>query len=271
MRKFLTLLPVLVFLSVLAWAQTKEVTGKVTDATGAPVPGASIKIKGIKSGAGADANGAFRINVPANAVLVISGVGFETREIPVGGEANFTIALKQSNSALSEVVVTALGIKREKKALGYSVTTVGSKDLELKPEGDIGRVLNGKVAGLDVLNSSGISGSGTNIIIRGISTITGGASTPLFIVDGVPFDGGNNANDNFQYGGGTSNSSRFLDLDPNNIESVNVLKGLAAATLYGEAGRNGVILVTTKNGSTRKSAKKMEITASQSFFANQVK
>ncbi len=270
MRKFLTLLPVLVLYSLLAWTQSKEVTGKITDATGAPVPGASIKVRGVKTGTSADANGLFKINVPANATLIVSGIGFETREIAIANLQNFTIALKQSNSALSEVVVTALGIKREKKALGYSVTTVASKDIELRPEGDIGRVLNGKVAGMDVLNTSGISGSGTNITIRGVSTITGGASTPLFIVDGVPFDGGNNAGDNFQYGGGTSSSSRFLDLDPNNIESVNVLKGLSAATLYGEAGRNGVILITTKNGSTRKSAKKMEITASQSFFTNTI-
>ncbi len=132
------------------------------------------------------------------------------------------------------------------------------------------RVLNGKVPGLEVLNSSGISGSGTNITIRGVSTITGGASTPLFIVDGVPFDGSNNAGDNFQYGGGTSTSSRFLDLDPNNIESVSVLKGLSATTLYGEAARNGVVLITTKNGSSGKSARKREVTFSQSLFANNV-
>lgn len=252
------------------FAQRKEVTGRVTDATGSPVPGATIKIKGVKSGVSADANGVFKISVPDNATLLISGVGFETQELVVGNQENLKISLKQTSSALSEVVVTALGIKREKKALGYAVSTVGQKDLELRSEGDIGRVLNGKVPGLDVLNTSGISGSGTNITIRGVSTINGGGSTPLFIVDGVPFDGGNNSNSNFQYGGGTSTSSRFLDLDPNDIESVNVLKGLAAATLYGEQGRNGVILITTKNGSTRKPNKKLEVTASQSLFANKV-
>ena len=181
------------------------------------------------------------------------------------------IALRQSNTALTEVVVTALGIKRDRKALGYSITTIDKKDLEQRPDGDIGRILNGKVAGLDILNSSGISGSGTNIIIRGVSSITGGASTPLFIVDGVPFDASNNSlNGDFQYGDGTSNSSRFLDLDPNNIESVNVLKGLSAATLYGEAGRNGVILITTKNGASHKTNKKFEITGSQSIFATTI-
>ncbi len=271
MRKFLPLLTVLVLCTLLALAQKREVTGKVTDATGNPVPGASVKIKGNnKVGTSADANGVFKISVQPNATLLISGIGFEPQEIAVGNREAVSVSLKSLNTALTEVVVTAQGIRREKKALGYAVTTVDKKDLELRTEGDIGRVLNGKVAGLDVLNTSGISGSGTNITIRGVSTINGGGVTPLFIVDGVPFDASNNANQNFQYGGGTATSSRFLDLDPNNIESVSVLKGLAAATLYGEQGRNGVIVVTTKNGSARKTQKKLEITASQSFFANNV-
>ncbi len=271
MRKFMFLLMGILLLIVSGvYAQRKDVTGKITDATGTPIPGASIKIKGTKSGTSADANGVFKINVPENAILLVSGIGFETQECAVGNLETVKISLKPTSGALSEVVVTALGIKREKKALGYAVSTVDKKDLELRSEGDVARVLNGKVAGLDVLNTSGISGSGTNITIRGVSSINAAGSTPLFIVDGVPFDGGNNANSNFQYGGGTSTSSRFLDLDPNNIESVNVLKGLAAATLYGEQGRNGVILITTKNGSTRKQNKKFEVTASQSLFANNV-
>jgi TonB-linked SusC/RagA family outer membrane protein len=169
--------------------------------------------------------------------------------------------------AMSEVVVTALGIKREKKALGYGVSTVSKKDLELRPEGDIARVLSGKAAGVTITNSSGLSGSGTNITVRAISTITG-SSTPLFVVDGVPFNGETNSNSSFVYGNQTS--SRFLDLDPNNIESVSILKGLSATTLYGENGRNGVILITTKNGGGVKPAQKTEITVSQSYFANNV-
>ncbi|MES1221564.1 MAG: TonB-dependent receptor plug domain-containing protein, partial [Bacteroidota bacterium] len=253
-----------------AVAQNNQVTGKITDDKGVPITGASVLEEKTKKGTSTGIDGNFTLAVPTGATLVISYVGFEKKEIVVGNTQPLTIALKPLNQSLSEVVVTALGIKREKKALGYAVTTVGSKDIELRPEGDIGRVLNGKVAGLDILNSSGISGSGTNISIRGISTITGGAATPLFIVDGVPFDGGNNNDLNFQVGAGISSSSRFLDLDPNNIESVNVLKGLSATTLYGEAARNGVILITTKNGSSRKTNKKLEITASQSLFANTV-
>lgn len=270
MRKLLAFLVGLLVLAHTGMAQTVEVTGRVADDKGSPISGASIQEKNSKKGTTSDANGNFKLSVKPGSTLIISSIGFERKTLVVDKAGSIAIALTPSNTTMDEVVVTAQGIKREKKALGYAVTTVASKDLELRPEGDIGRVLNGKVAGLSVLNSSGISGSGTSINIRGISTITGGASTPLFIVDGVPFDGGNNGGDNFQFGGGTSSSSRFLDLDPNSIESVNVLKGLSATTLYGEAARNGVVLVTTKNGSSRKLNKKMEISVSQSLFANKV-
>ncbi len=271
MRRLLFCLAGALLLHLTALSQTVEISGKVTDEKGNAIIGVSVTEKNTQKGATTDQNGFFKLSVKSGATLIFTSIGFDKKQQVVSAKTgNLVIVLSSSNTALSEVVVTAMGIKREKKALGYAVTTVGSKDLELRSEGDIGRVLNGKVAGLSVLNTSGISGSGTNISIRGVSTITGGASTPLFIVDGVPFDGGNNANDGFQYGGGTSSSSRFLDLDPNNIESVNVLKGLSAATLYGEAARNGVILITTKNGSGKKANKKFEVTASQSVFTNKV-
>src|SRR5258707_3035984 len=132
-------------------AQTKEVTGKVTDPSGTAIPSASIRIKGLKRGASADINGDFKINVPEKAVLIISGIGYEPVEVSVADRTSVTIALQPNNSALSEVVVTALGIKREKKALGYAVATVDKAELELRPEGDLGRVLNGKAPGLNIL------------------------------------------------------------------------------------------------------------------------
>lgn len=248
------------------YAQTVTISGKVIDDKGKPIDGASIVDKKTKQGTSTDAEGNFKLNIKEGSVIQISSVGFAKREMTVRGNETLNITLVPENQDLSEVVVTALGIKREKKALGYAVSTVGKDELELRPEGDIGRVLSGKAPGLNILNTTGLSGSGTNINIRGISTITGN-SVPLFIVDGVPFDGGTNSNQNFTYGIGTS--SRFLDIDPNNIESVSVLKGLSATTLYGEAGRNGVILITTKNGSTQKVRKKSEITVSQSVFATQ--
>ncbi len=175
--------------------------------------------------------------------------------------------------ALEEVVVTAQGIKREKQALGYAISEVGSSELEQRAEGDIGRVLTGKASGLNITQQSGLSGSGTNIIIRGFSSFSG-SNQPLFIVDGVPFNSdtnsGNDDNPGDDFINGNSGSSRFLDLDPNNIESVNVLKGLAAATLYGTQGRNGVILITTKNGSATDKVKKSEISFTSSVFFNEI-
>ena len=269
MRKLLCLLAgMLLLFSSTLFAQEREVTGKVTDANGVPVNGASIRVKSTKTGTSAAADGSFKIKVAPNSTLIISGVGFEAKEVAIGTNTDVSVSLQPSSTqSLNEVVITALGIKREKKALGYSVSVVTKKDLELRPEGDIARVLTGKAAGVNIQNTSGISGSGTNITIRAVSTITGN-STPLFIVDGVPFDGGTNANTGFTYGNQTS--SRFLDLDPNNIENVSILKGLSATTIYGELGRNGVILITTKNGGGVKANKKTEISVSQSYFRNTV-
>ena len=266
MRKIASLLCAMMFMMHIAVGQTVEVSGKVTDDGGAPIAGASIQDKATKVGTSTDATGNFKLTARRGAILVISSVGYDTREINANTTDFQGISMKAANQALSEVVVTAQGIRREKKALGYAVSTVDKKALELRPESDVVRLLNGKAPGVNILPPSGISGSGTNIIIRGVNTITGG-STPLFIVDGVPFDASTNAQAGFQYGNTTS--SRFGDLDPNNVESISVLKGLSATTLYGELGRNGVVMVTTKNGANRKVNKKTEISVSQSLFLNQ--
>ena len=269
MRKIAVLFAVLLCSTVSVFAQN-TIKGKITDAKdGSPLSGASIKVKGTSTGASTAADGTFEVSLPGkSSIIEVSLIGFATQETKVSSSGSLiSISLTQDVKALNEVVVTAMGVKREKKALGYSVAVVTKKDLEGRPEGDIARVLQGKAPGVNVLNSSGISGSGTNIVIRAVNTITG-SSTPLFIVDGVPFDGGTNANAGFTFGNQTS--SRFLDLDPNNIENVSVLKGLSATTIYGELGRNGVILITTKNGAGAKSNKKSEITVSQSYFLNTV-
>ncbi len=245
MRKRLLLLAGMLFTLLLAYSQNKEVVGKVLDNKGNPIQDVSVQEKNSKNGTVTNATGAFRLSVRPGTTLVITSVGFGKKEVVVGDASDVAITLSAADASLSEIVVTALGTRKEKKALGYSVSVVSKKDLELRPEGDIARVLTGKAAGVNIVNTSGISGSGTNITIRAVNTITGN-STPLFIVDGVPFDGGTNANTGFTYGNQTS--SRFLDLDPNNIENISILKGLSATTIYGELGRNGVILVTTKNG-----------------------
>jgi TonB-linked SusC/RagA family outer membrane protein len=170
---------------------------------------------------------------------------------------------------LDEVIVTSLGITREKRALGYAVSEVDNSQIENRASGDVARVLSGKASGVQVTNQGGISGSGTSVVIRGLSTFSS-SNQPLFVVDGVPFQSDTNAQGSFA--SGNNGSSRFLDLDPNNIESVNVLKGLAAATLYGSQGRNGVVLITTKAGTTASGAKaqKNEVTVNTSYFTNEL-
>lgn len=247
-----------------SYAQTK-VTGKVTSADdGSGIPGVSVQIKGSSKGTQTDVDGNYAIEASSNQTLVFSFVGMMAQEVSVGNKKIINVTLESDTKTLSEVVVTAQGIVREKKALGYAVTTVEAKALEDRPQADVGRVLQGKIPGVNITATSGVSGTGTNIIIRGYSSITG-SNQPLFVVDGVPFNSNTNTRGGFT-GGGQSASSRFLDLDPNNIENISVLKGLAASVTYGDQGRNGVILVTTKNGS--KKAKQTQYTLTQSFFTN---
>ena len=247
------------------WAQN-SVTGTVNDETGLPLPGATVVVEGTSRGVATDFDGNFSIEAELGEVLVITYVGYAEQRITIGSQDNYTIGLSPDNE-LEEVVVTSLGIKREKQALGYAISEVDEASIEQRAEGDIGRVLSGKASGVQITNQSGISGSGTSIIIRGFNTFSQG-NQPLFIVDGVPFSSETNEQDGFV--NGNNGSSRFLDLDPNNIESVNVLKGLAAATLYGTQGRNGVILITTKSGSAQGGSKKNEITVNSSVFFNEI-
>jgi TonB-linked SusC/RagA family outer membrane protein len=268
MRKRLLLLAGILFLLIqTVLAQTVEVSGRVTDEKGNPIASVTVTEKNTRNGVVTNPNGDFRIQVKKGATLVFSSVGFGTKEVAIGNESVINTSLSSESQTISEVVVTSFGIRREKKALGYAVSTVDAKSLDQRPESDVVRLLNGKAPGVDIGNTSGMSGSGTNITIRGVSTITG-SSTPLFVVDGVPFDASTTAQASFVYGNTTS--SRFLDLDPSNIESISVLKGLSATTLYGEEGRNGVILITTKNTSNRTRTKKTEVSVTQSVFLNKV-
>lgn len=267
--RFLTLL--LAFFVQIIFAQEKTITGNVTDHDGLPLPGANIVIKGSTTGTQTDFDGNYSITASVGQTLVYSYIGQQTVERTVGESNVINVQLIEDAQSLEEVIVTAQGIRREKKALGYAVSTVSSEDLEQKADTDIGRILRGKASGVRITGTGGVSGSGSNIIIRGLSSISGG-NQPLFIVDGVPFDassGSANSNDansgDFQSG---NVSSRFADLDPNNIESISILKGLSATALYGGEGRNGVILITTKTGA--RVQKKMEISVTQSFFFNDI-
>lgn len=267
MKKFLLLFIGLIF-SVSAIMAQRTVSGTVVDDNGEPLIGANVLVKGSTTGTITDIDGTFELSVSDDAAeLVISFTGFETQEFDITTTSDISAVLT-AGEVLEEIVVTSLGIRKEKKALGYAVTTISSGDINLKPEADVGRILRGKVPGVDITSTSGIAGTGTNVIIRGYSSITGD-NQPLFVVNGVPFNANTNADRDFDSGGATA-SSRFLDLDPNQISEISVLKGLSATVLYGEAGRNGVVLITTKGGDIADLDKKMEVTVNQSIFATEV-
>ncbi|EOR95167.1 TonB-dependent receptor [Arcticibacter svalbardensis MN12-7] len=269
MKKFLSAFIILFVLFSKAQAQERSISGTVTalsDATG--LPGVSIKIKGTTKGTSTDLNGKYQILVSGpSQVLVFTYIGFNPIEVAVLASNILNVKLEESSAALNEVVVTAAGIKRDKSTLGYSVTTVNSESLTQKSEPDPLRALTGKVAGVNIQSSGGVAGGGTNITIRGNSSL-GNNNQPLFVVDGIPFDNSSFANVGSTVGGaGTTN--RAFDLDPNNIQSMTVLKGAAAAALYGSRAANGAVIVTTKSGK-KQSKKGTEITYNTSYAVENV-
>ncbi len=255
---------VLMFFNItVVLAQEKEVTGNVTDDQGAPLLGVNIVVKNSEIGTQTDFDGNFTLSVPTGRTLVFSYLGFKTQEVPVTAQTtSVDVVMLADTEELDAVLITALGIKKEKRALGFAVTALKAEDLEQRATGDITRILQGKAAGVNIVSASGLSGTGSSVVIRGLTST--GNNQPLYVVDGVRF----NSNTN---GTGFSGTSRTLDLDPNNIETVNVLKGLSATTLYGADGKNGVIVITTKAG--RKGGnfnKKMEVTLTSSTFINEL-
>jgi len=270
MKRILLLSISFLFVLGTAWAQ-RTVSGRVTsDTDGSGVPGVNVILKGTTTGATTDLDGNYRLSVPEEGgTLVFTFIGLSTQELEIGSRSVIDVTMSEDVETLSEVVVTALGISKEKASLGYGVSSVSSDDLQARPEADVGRVLRGKVPGVDITQTSGIAGTGTNIIIRGYTSISGN-NQPLFVIDGVPFNTETNNDRAFTSGGATA-SSRFLDLDPNNIAEISVLKGLSATVLYGEAGRNGVVLVTTKTGRGGANINKgVEVNLTQSYFVNEV-
>lgn len=257
----------LAFSMQFSFAQEKTITGTITDG-GLPMPMVNVVNKNTKVGVQSDFDGNYAIKAKTGDVLEFSFVGYSNVLITVAAATKVNVPMKSDAQQLGEVVVTSQGIKKEKKALGYAVTTIKAEEFAAKPSTDVVRALTGKAPGVNIQQTSGLSGSGTNIIIRGYSSITG-SNQPLFVVDGIPFNADTNSDGNFLEGA-TNASSRFLDLDPNNIESISILKGLAATTLYGSAGSKGVVLVTTKSGNTKELNKKMEISVAQSMFMTEI-
>ena len=266
MKKFLLVCFSFVFALSTAMAQERMVSGKVTSPEdGSTLPGVNVVLKGTTNGTVTDVDGNYKLSVPGTGgTLVFSFIGLQTQELVIGDRSVMDMQLGLDVKQLSEVVVTAQGIAREKKALGYSVSTVGQDQIAARPVNDIGRILQGKIPGVVINPTGGSTGSGSSINIRGYSSITG-STQPLWVVDGVPFNTSTNNTSGFDTGGTATSSSRFLDIDPNTIENISVLKGLAATVLYGDQGRNGVILVQTKSGATKKRASEISFQQSQSI------
>lgn len=245
MKKNLLMYVALMF-SVHAWAQEHNVTGKVTSDDGGLLPGASILLKGTSTGTNSDVDGTFKLSVPqSGGVLVFSFIGFQTQEIEIGTHTNIDVAMLADAQNLTEVVVTALGIERDKKSLGYAVQGVSGKELTKVPTQNLVNNLSGRVSGLQVMGNSTPGGS-PEYVIRGFGSVSGN-NQPLVVIDGVPIQQTSNATatdraSNQRYGGGLS------EIDPNSIEEISVLKGPNAAALYGSRAANGVILVKTKSG-----------------------
>lgn len=250
-------------------AQERTVTGKVTSADdGSALPGVNVVIKGTANGTVTDVDGNYSLSVPAQATLIFSFIGLTSVEIDIGERTIVDAKMAQDVQQLGEVIVTAAGIERQSRSLGYSVANVSGDKIAMKSEPDALRSLQGKVPGVNILSTSGAPGSATRITIRGNKSFFGN-NQPLFVVDGIPFDNSYNFSSN-QLTDGAAYSGRIADLDPNNIESINILPGGAAAALYGVRASNGVVVITTKAGSSRPSRKGLEISVSSGYAIEQI-
>ena len=245
-------------------SRAASVTGRVTDASGQPIVGASVIVRGTTVGVSTDTEGRFALEVPspaASQTLEVSYLGYETAAVPVGSRTSFEVTLQESSSEIEQVVVTALGIKRQEKALSYNVQQVAASDITLVKDANFMNSLSGKVAGVTINASSSGVGGATKVVLRGNKSISQ-SSNALYVIDGIPMY-------NFGGGGGTEFDSRgateaIADINPEDIESISVLTGAAAAALYGSEAANGAVMITTKKGEA--GALKVTLTSNTEFL-----
>ena len=231
------------------FAQNVNVSGKVTDQNGEPVPGAAVYVKGSpRTGTSTDADGRYTLRVAGNAVLVFQSVGYGTIEVPVNNKSVVNAMLKDDATVLNETVITAeFGQKRVQRSVGSAVQNVKATDIQESGRDAFVSALQGRVAGITVTSTGGAPGASTNVILRSVTSVSGN-NQPLYVVDGMPI----NTTADFSTGSSVSGaniSDRTLDINPDDIETINVLKGQAASALYGIRASNGVIVITTKRGS----------------------
>ncbi len=244
MRKVASLFTALMLCWAISFAQTRSITGQVRDNKGAPVPFATVTVKGTSTGVSADANGNFKIDVQEGQSLLISSASFAEQEIKVGASNTVNVTLEQQGN-LREVVVTALGLRRTRNQLPYSAQTVEGSEVTKTRSSNFMSSMSGKVSGMEIRQTNTLGGS-TNVVLRGTKSFVGD-NQALFVVDGVPYNNDNtNTADQRTGRGGYDYGNAAADINPDDIETVTVLKGAAASALYGSRGTNGVILITTK-------------------------
>jgi TonB-linked SusC/RagA family outer membrane protein len=232
-----------------AWAQ-QTIRGKVVDDTQQPLPGVNVLLKGTTTGTATDMNGNYSIQAPdGNGILVFSAIGFVSEEMPINNQTTINMTMLPDIKTLNEVVVTALGIEKDTRALGYSVTSIDGSLMNKARETNVINSLQGQVAGLNISPGGGGPASSSRINLRGVSNFTGGS--PLFVINGVPMDNTNRGGAGEW--GGSDNGDGIANINPDDIESMTVLKGATAAALYGTRAANGVILITTKGGKKNQS------------------
>lgn len=231
--------------------QTKKITGKVVDSAGEPIVGASVLVKEAGTGSVSDLDGKFTVEAAQGYTLMVSFVGYRTIEVKVTNETFYLVTLSDDAQALNEVVVTAMGIKKDRKSLGYAVEDISAEELMKNKSVNPINSLAGKIAGVNITQGGGAAGSGSQIILRGGTSLERD-NQPLFVVDGVIYDNSTNILGNSAFDGSTStastNANRVMDINPEDIENMSVLKGPAAAALYGSKAAAGVVIITTKKG-----------------------
>ena len=251
--RFVVMALVAMTLSLSAWAQNVKVSGTVVDITGEPLIGVYVLVEGTTTGTSTDVDGTYALECAGDATLKFSLMGMKDVIVPVNGKAVINVTMEEDAVLLEDVVVTALGIKKDRKALGYSVTEMKAEELLKNKQTNVVNSLAGKIAGVNVTQGSGAAGAGSAIIIRGGNSASESSSNqPLFVVDGIVYDnsspnGGNSGTDGVTQSA-TTFSNRVMDINPEDIESMSVLKGAAAAALYGSRAADGVVLITTKKG-----------------------
>jgi len=251
-------------LTSVAFAQEKKISGRVTSADGKGIPGVTVVVQGTNQATQTDADGNYSLNVPAGKVVVFRSVGFDDKTIIVNNNNTvFNVSLENHSNALEEVVVTAMGQSRQKRALSYATQEVKGDKLTEAANSNLATAIQGKVSGVQVTPSSGMPGASANITIRGARSFTGNNS-PLYVVDGMPIA----STSDVSTGNGVTGSdyaNKGLDIDPNDIESINILKGQAASALYGMRASNGVIIITTKSGKGKQGKPQISYNSNVSF------